>query len=101
MSSTCKHPIIAIVATKTERKRGNEKIISQASKFIKERVEKKNRVHLYNKIITIDIPDRWQTEDRDMKSLAKLKRLLANLGTHLNKKRSVLVPLNWEDYSMF
>ena len=102
ISSTCKHPIIAIVATKTERRRGNEKIISEASKFIKGRVGKDNRVHLFSKIRTIEIPAINDTiEDRDMKTLAKLKQLLANLGTHCIEKRGVLVPLNWEEYSKF
>ena len=116
--STCKHPVIALVATKIQRKRGKEgkrkrekrnrkrkrekeeKIISEVSKFIKERVKKNYRVHLYSNVIEIPVISDT-IEDRDMGSLAKLKHLLGNLGTHFNEKRGVLVPLNWEDYSMF
>ena len=98
--STCKHPVIALVATKTQRKRGNEDIISEASKFIKEREGKNYNAHLYSNITEIPVISDSK-EDRDMKGLAKPKQLLANLGTHFNEKRGVLVPLNWEDYSMF
>ena len=98
--STCKHPVIALVATKTQRKRGNEEIISEASKFIKERMEKNYRVHLHSNVIEIPVISDV-IEDRDMKSLVKLKLLLGNLGSHFNEMRGVLVPLNWENYSMF
>ena len=100
ISSTCKHPIIALVAIKTQKKRRNEDIILEASIFIKGHFEKNNRVHLYSNIIEIPVISDT-IEDRDMETLAKLKNLLANLGTHFNEKRGVLVPLNWENYSMF
>ena len=86
------------IVTKTQKKRGNGDIISEASIFIKGHVEKSNKVHLYSNII--EMSSVISDEDRDMKSLAKLKNLLANLGTHFNEKRGVLVPLNWENYSM-
>ena len=98
--STCKHPIIALVATKTQSKIGNEDIISEASRFLQEHVEKNNRVLLYTDIF--ELPAISDTiEERDIKSLTMLKHLLANLGTYFNEKRGVFVPLNWEDYSMF
>ena len=61
-------------------------------------METKNRVHLYSDIIEIPVISNT-IEDRDMKTLAKLRHLLANLGTHFNEMRGVLVPLNWENYS--
>ena len=63
-------------------------------------MEKNYRVHLHSNVIEIPVISDV-IEDRDMKSLAKLKHLLANLGTHFNEKRGTLVPLNWENYSMF
>ena len=55
---------------------------------------------LYSNVIEIPVISDT-IEDRDMGSLAKLKHLLGNLGSHFNEKRGVLVPLNWENYSMF
>ena len=97
ISSTCKHPIIALVATKVETSQGGlEGIVSESRDFIKQQAEKheKSKVFLHSEVIQIPV-------EPSMEAPAGVKGLLANLGTHFNEKRGALVPLNWEDYSMF
>ena len=101
ISSTCKQPVIAIVATKIENSyEGNESIIKESVEFIKEQVYKyqNSQVYLYSEIIkTAAKTDGEGIED--IKTPSMLRELLAIFGTHFNEKKGFLVPFNWEEYS--
>ena len=99
-SSTCKQPIIALVATKEDNSEiGNEVIVTESRDFIKKaRKHYNSQVYLYSDIVRI--PHIYNTDQKEnVETPARLKRFLASLGTHFNQKSSALVPLNWEGYS--
>ena len=73
---------------------GLEGIISESRDFIKQQAEKheKSKVFLHSEVIQIP-------GEPSMEAPARVKGLLANLGTHFNERRARHVPLNWEEYS--
>ena len=98
--SSCKQPIIALVATKTEEvsmtEWGKKIVIQKTVDFILKQtaISNDSKVFLFS-----DIIQTGSISDSTLKDSHDLQGILSIFGTYLYQKMAFQVPLNWEDYS--